>query len=108
MTTPAYSPSHACGLPQGAPPGVGYNKVRSRSFGPLVEVLVNGMFSKESSTRLSRKHLLFEPYLDHQDNYSQGDQLFQKIKFRFSQKIQNLSNFFAQLIEKDTKGYLSS
>ena len=50
---------------RGAPPGVGYNRVRSRSLGPLVEVPVNGMSSKESSTRLSGKHLLFEPYLDH-------------------------------------------
>ena len=58
-----YGDHSPCGL--GAPPGVGYNRVRSRSFGPLVEVSVDGMFSKESSTKLFGKHLLFEPYLDH-------------------------------------------
>ena len=55
----------ASGLLRGAPPVVGYNRVRSRSLGPLVEVPMDGMFTKDSSTRLSIKHLLFEPYLDH-------------------------------------------
>ena len=38
--------------PEGAPPGVGYNRVRSKRFGPLVKVPVDGMFSKDFSTRL--------------------------------------------------------
>ena len=33
--------------------------------GPLVDVPVDGLFFKESFTRLSGKNLLFEPYLDH-------------------------------------------
>ena len=39
------------GLPQGAPPGVGYNRVKSRSLGPLVKVPVDEMFTRSFSTR---------------------------------------------------------
>jgi hypothetical protein len=64
---PVFSP--ACGLSvvSPLPPGLAIiglgQKVLVRC--PLVEVPVDGMFSKESSTRLSGKHLLFEPYLYH-------------------------------------------
>ena len=76
----------SCGVTPGAYIGIGYNSDRSRSLGPLVEVPVDGLFFKESSTRLSGKHLLFEPYLDHSDNYSQGDQFFKNVNCEFLKK----------------------
>ena len=44
---------------------IGYNRCREWSLGPFRVVPVDGLFSKESTTGLSSKHMLFERYLDH-------------------------------------------